>query len=136
MVRLLALLLLCALPAEAGPLAWMKRHPLATEIIGGVISAGVSARGLQVCRQQNVENCTAHYGGAWASYGAAEALHFTAIGIGHKIGSKTGAVIAHGSNALDLGYGAWEWHGGLNKPKGDSDETHHPDLRSVVIIRR
>lgn len=135
-MRLLSLLLLFALPAEAGPLSWVKRHPLATEIIGGVVSAGVSARGLQVCHQQNVENCTAHYGSAWATYGVNEGLHGVAILVGHKIGGKTGAAIAHGSNAVDLGYGAWEWHGGLNKPKGDSDETHHPDLRAVVIIRR
>lgn len=133
-MRLLALLLLFALPVEAGPLAWVKRHPLATQIIGGVVSAGVSARGLQVCRQQNVESCTAHYGGAWASYGAGEALHATAILVGYKIGGKTGAAIAHGSNAVDLGYGAWEWQGGLNKPKEDHET--HVDLSRVTLVHR
>lgn len=135
-MRLLALLLLFALPAEAGPLAWVKRHPIAAKLIYAGAAAGVYAEGLHQCRIPNVENCQAHYGAAWGTYGATVGLDLVGQLVGQKIGGKTGNAIAYGGSTAMLGWGIWQWHGGLNNPKEDSDAKIHPDLRSVVIIRR
>lgn len=107
--------------AEAGPVSWLKRqvreHPVRTKLVFAGIAAGVYAKGLQVCRVQDVENCQEHYGAAWGGYASTVGLDLVAQLVGQKIGGKTGDVIAYGSSTTMLGFGAYQWHGGLNKPK-------------------
>lgn len=70
-MRLMALLLLFALPAEAGPLSWVKRHERFLAMEGTAIgSSAFEAAAVHHCRQRNgVEPCLAHYGEAWATFG-------------------------------------------------------------------
>lgn len=121
MKRLAILLLLIPSLAQAGPLHWLKRqaveHPLRTKFIFSGVSAAVYAEGLHQCRIVNVENCDAHYGAAWGSYTATVSLNVVAQIVGHKLGGKQGNAIAYGGSAAMLGWGAYQWHGGLNKPK-------------------
>lgn len=133
-MRLLALLLLFALPAEAGPLSWVKRHPVAAKLIYAGAAAGVYAEGLHQCRIPNVENCQAHYGAAWGTYGATVGIDLIGQLVGQKIGGKTGNAIAYGGSTAMLGWGIWQWQGGLNKPKEDHET--HVDLSRVTLVRR
>jgi hypothetical protein len=55
--------------------------------------------------------------------------------VGYKIGGKLGDSISYGGNAAVLGFGAYQWHGGLNKPK-EQHEASNPDLSDVVILQR
>lgn len=136
--RSLFLALLFALPAEAGPLSWVKRqlqdHPTRTRIITTAVTSAIYAEGLHRCRLGGVENCQAHYGAAWGTYGATVGLNLIGQLVGQKIGGKTGNAIAYGGSTAMLGWGAWEWHGGLNKPK-ENHETH-VDLSRVVLLPR
>lgn len=132
----IAITLLFALPAEAGPLAWVKRHPVASRAIGSIISDGLLARGMYNAGIPNVENRQCHYGPAAGCYAIDVGLNFVMDIVGYKVGGKTGDAISFGGDAVEISYAGWQWNGGWNKPKGDNDETHHPDLRSVVIIRR
>lgn len=124
--------LLFALPAHAGPINWIKHHPVQTQIIFSGIAAGVAAEGLHQCRIQNVENCQAHYGAAWGAYGATVGLNLVGVLVGHNLGGKVGKSVAYGSSTIMLGWGAYQWHGGLNKPKEDNAK---PNLGSVTLVR-
>lgn len=136
---ILASLLAFALPAEAGPLSFVKRqvrdHPLRTQLVFAGVASGIGGYGLHVARVQNVENATAHYGAAWPTFGAGVGLNLVGVFVGHKLGGKTGDTIAYGSSFLQLGYGAWEWHGGLNKPSEEKWNETHIDLSRVVLLR-
>jgi len=136
--RLLLLLLasVLAAPLQAGPLDWAKRqfkeHPVRTRIITTAISSAIYAEGLKKCRV-SVENCQEHYGAAWAGYGSTVALDVVGQFIGYKIGGKTGDAISYGSSTLMLSWGAYQWNGGLNKPK-EAHETH-VDMSGIVLVR-
>ena len=135
-MRLLALLLLFALPAEAGPLSWVKRHPVAARVVGSVVADGLLARGMYNAGIPNVENRQCHYGPAAGCYAIDVGLNVVMDIVGYKIGGNTGDAISFGGDAVEISYAGWQWNGGWNKQKEDSDAKIHPDLRSVVIIRR
>lgn len=119
-MRKLLLLALCALfipAAHAGPIAWAKRHPLVTKLIVTGAASGVYAKGLHRCRLGGVDNCQEGYGAAWAGFGTTVALDVVMQFVGQGIGGKTGNSLAYGSNATVLGWGLYQWEGGLNKPK-------------------
>lgn len=123
----LAIALLFASTVKAGPISWVKHqvrdHPLRTQLIFAGVSAGVYAEGLHRCRIGGVENCQEHYGAAWGGYGATVGLDLVGVLVGHKVGGKTGNVIAYGGSAAMLGWGAYQWHGGLNKPSRDAKQS-------------
>ena len=131
----LAIILLLASSVKAGPVSWAKHqlrdHPLRTQLVFAGISAGVYAEGLHRCRIPNVENCQEHYGAAWGGYGATVGLDLAGVLIGHKIGGKAGNAIAYGGDAAVLGWGLYQWGGGLNKPARDEK----PDLSSTILVR-
>ena len=141
-MKRLALLLLLAVPiaAQAGPVDFLKRqfhdHPLRTQLVFAGVASGVGVRGLQVCREQNVENCTSHYGAAWGTFGAGVGLNFLGVLVGHELGGKTGNAIAYGGSAAQLGWGSYQWHGGLNKPKEQADEKVDLSRISSIRVRR
>jgi len=134
-VKALSLLLslLSWLPAaQAGPINWAKHqvrdHSLRTQLIFAGISAGVYAEGLHQCRVVNLENCQEKYGAAWAGYGATVSLDL----VGVLVGQKTNSLISYAGSAGMLGFGIYQWRGGLNKPKEDNAK---PNLSSVTLIR-
>jgi hypothetical protein len=114
---------------------WLERqfrdHPIRTRIIATAIAGAVYAEGLHRCRIPNVENCQGHYGAAWGEYGTTMALDGVAQLVGYEISGKTGNSISYGSNLGIIGWGAYQWHGGLNKPSEDPK----PDLSQVVIVK-
>jgi hypothetical protein len=136
-IKRLALFLLFPLAAQAGPVDFMKHqfrdHPLRTQLIFAGVASGVHAYGLHECRIVNVENCDAHYGAAWGSYGVTVGLNLVGVLVGHELGGKGGNSIAYGSSAAQLGWGAYQWHGGLNKP-ADWKETTKVDLSNIAIL--
>jgi len=114
-----------------GPISWLKAHPKTTKLLAAGISAGVYAEGLHECRLHGVENCDAHYGAAWATYGVTVGLDLLAIPISEKIGGKAGAAISFGGSAAMLGWGIYQWRGGLNK-----HENEKVNLSSVELVGR
>lgn len=87
-------LTLCA-SAEAKP-NW-KRIGAKVAVAGA--AAGVHAYGLHKCRSTGVEKCQAHYGAAWASFGAVTALNFVAIPLSEKIDGWQGNTMSYGGSA-------------------------------------
>lgn len=136
----IALALLFALPAEAGPIAWVKRqvteHPVRTRIVASLISDAVLARGMYNAGIPNVENRQCHYGPAAGCYAIDVGLNAVMDLVGYRIGGKTGDAISYGSDAVELSYAGWQWNGGWNKPKEDSDAKANPDFSTTVIVRR
>jgi hypothetical protein len=135
----LGVLLLCSAHAQAGPIDWTKRqfrdHPIRTRVVTTVVAGVVYEEGLRRCRIPNVENCQGHYGAAWGEYGTTMALDVVGQIVGYKLGGKVGDSISYGSNLGIIGWGAYQWHGGLNKPAEDNwTETSHVDLSHVVIL--
>lgn len=132
-----ALLLAFSTAAQAGPFRFIKRqfteHPLRTQLLFAGVASGVSTWGLHECRLPNVENCQGHYGAAWADQGLNVGMDFLGVFMGHKIGGRTGQAISYGSSTALLGWGAYQWHGGLNKP---SEDAHEPDLVKVIVLKR
>ena len=143
-MKRLALFLILAAPlaACAGPIDWAKRqvrdHPVRTRIVATVVSGTVYGIGLRICRRTNVENCQEKYGAALGGYISTMALDGVAQLVGYEIGGETGDSISYGSNLGIIGFGAYQWHGGLNKPSEDENETSNrskPDLSRVVVLR-
>lgn len=141
MKTLLALALLAfAIPAEAGPLSWAKRqvrdHPLRTQLVFAGVASGIYAEGLHQCRIVNVENCQEHYGAAWGGYSATVGLNLVNILIAHKMGGKQENIQGFGGSLGVLGWGAYQWHGGLNKFDTWRENETHPDFSRVVFVHR
>ena len=134
-MRLLALLLLFAIPAEAGPLAWVKRHPVVTRVVGSVVADGLLARGMYNAGIPNVENRQCHYGPAAGCYAIDVGLNVVMDIVGYKIGGKTGDAISYGGDAVEISYAGWQWNGGPNKPVEENNETH-VDFSRIVIVHR
>jgi len=117
MKRLLFLLLLIALPAEAGPRQWVKnqfeRHPTRTAFVIAGAAATVHGLGLHRCRQGDVERCQAGYGAAWASFGVVTGANIVSIATAHACwkdgGGKFCNVLAYSWSAGQLGYGVHYW---------------------------
>ena len=132
-MRLLAILLLFALPAEAGPLSKavdaIKHHP---RIVASVTSDAVLARGMYNAGIPNVENRQCHYGPAAGCFAIDVALNAVVSFVGYKIGGKTGDVISYGGDAVTLAYAGWQWNGGPNKPLEDHDEKSTSDFRKYL----
>lgn len=136
------LALLFAIPAHAGPLSKVKdfisrqvtEHPVRTRIVSSVTVDLLLVRGTQVCRQQNVENCQEHYGSGTGGYIADVSLDAVAQIVGYKIGGKIGDAISYGGTAVELGWTADQWHGGLNKPKEDSNAK--VDFSRTILVHR
>ena len=130
MKRILILLfvfLITSCVARCGPISFMKHqiqdHPIRTRIIATAVAGAIYAEGLHQCRIPNVENCQEHYGSAWAGYGSTMALDVVAQGVGYALGGKVGNSISYGANLGVIGWGAYQWNGGLNKPREDEDWT-------------
>jgi hypothetical protein len=120
MAAILTLFLL-ALPAEAGPLNWLRHHPKTSKLIVAGVAAGVHFRGLQRCRQTGVEKCDGQYGAAYGIWGAVTAANFVMIPVSEKLGGWQGNVISYGGSAAQLGHGIIEWQKGGNDAKTKSD---------------
>lgn len=139
---LLVLSLVCSSVASAGPISWLKRqvddHPVRTRVVTTIVAGSIYAVGLHECRIHNVENCQAHYGAAWGSYAATMSADVVAQIIGYKLGGWTGGAISYGSNIGVIAWGAYQWHGGLNKPSDRNHEhdDHKVDLSQVSIVHR
>ena len=119
---LLSLALLLTLPAEAGPIHWMKRHPVATSFLAGGAAAAIHAVGLRHCRQGSVENCQAKYGSAWASFGLVTGTNFAVIaatsGCWKDQDRKFCSIFAYGGSAAQAGFGVSQWRkSSLSKPE-------------------
>ncbi len=125
--------------AQAGPLSWAKRqvreHPVRTRFATTLVAGAVYAEGLHRGRLGGVENTQCHYGAAWGCYGATMALDGVAQLVGYKLGGKTGDAISYGGNLGLIGWSAYQWHGGLNKPAEEKWNETHPDLSRVVLLR-
>lgn len=131
-MRLLALLLLFALPVEAGPLSWVKRHPVAARVVGSVVADGLLARGMYNAGIPNVENRQCHYGPAAGCYAIDVGLNVVMDIVGYKIGGKIGDAISYGGDAVEISYASWQWNGGWNKPLEEKDATSTSDFRKYL----
>ena len=113
---LILLLLLFALPAEAGPRHWLKMHKrfLAVEC-AAITAASIHAAGLHHCRKLNgIEPCDLHYGLAWANFGIVTGLNTlvmpsVAEGCWKGGGGKFCNLFAYTGPAIQAGWGIHEW---------------------------
>jgi len=121
---LIALVLILAPSADAGPLHWLRQHPKTSKLIAAGFAAGVAAGGLHSCRTRGVEFCDGKYGSAWGIFGAVTAANLIMIPVSEKIGGWQGNVISYGGSAAQLSHGLYEWRKGYH-----ADET---DLRVLA----
>jgi hypothetical protein len=116
--------LLCfSASAEAGPIEWVKHHPVATSFIAGGVAATVHGIGLYKCREHGVENCQAKYGSAWISYSAVTVTNFAVISATSSCwkneSGKFCSLFAYGGSAAQLGFGINQWRKGSDHAKDD-----------------
>lgn len=94
---------------------WFARHKRVLAVVG-INAAGlaINAAGLRHCRQGDVENCTAHYGAAWGTFGVQAGVTTTFVILGevaHKSGdSKLGNILSFTPAAFNTAWGINEWH--------------------------
>lgn len=94
---------------------WFVRHKRVLTVVAvNGAALGINAVGLKHCRQGDVENCTAHYGAAWATYGAWAGVTATFVVLGevtHKDGNHVvGNLLSFTPAAYNVAWGINEWH--------------------------
>jgi len=115
MKRLVILFLLFALPAEAGPLDWVKHHKRFLLMEGAAFTgAALHYKGLNDCRKRNgPESCSEGYGAAWAFFGVATGVNIIVLpavaeGCWKDGHGKFCNIFAYGGSATQAGYGLYQ----------------------------
>lgn len=117
MKRLVILFLLFTIPAQAGPLHWLKQqfveHPTRTAFVVGGAAATIHGLALAHCREGSVENCQAKYGAAWKSFGFATGANLAVITSTHGCWkdqpAKFCSLFAYGGSAAQAGFAVSQW---------------------------
>lgn len=117
MRKLLLVFLLFTIPAEAGPLHWLKQqfkeHPTRTAFVVGMGAATVHGLALAHCREGSVERCQSQYGAAWKSFGFATGANFAVIastkGCWKDQSAKFCSLFAYGGSAAQTGFAVSQW---------------------------
>jgi hypothetical protein len=128
----LPLLLLFAIPVQAGPLHWVSHHKRFLLMEGAATgSALIGAWGLSHCRSTGVEKCTGHYGAAWGIYGTGVGINFAMTGVAEACwkneGGKECYIPAYGGSAFQAAWGVHEYE--------RRDNAEKPNLGSVEFVR-
>jgi hypothetical protein len=109
----MTLFLVLTTSADAEP-SWFVRHKRVITVIAvNGAALGINAAGLKHCRQGDVENCTAHYGSAWGTYGAWAGVTgvFVVMGeVTHKSNPVLGNFLSFTPPAYNGAWGINEWH--------------------------
>lgn len=123
----LPLLLVFAMPAEAGPKHWFAHpleelkhqfteHPVRTAVVVGIGAAAFHASRLHRCRTGDFEHCDEGYGCAWCFFGVltgASVVAGPAIADGcwkDNPDAKFCNIFAYGFSAYQFGQGLYDWH--------------------------
>lgn len=129
------ILLVIAIPTKAEP-NWFVRHKRILIVVGvNAAGLGVNAIGLRHCRQGDVENCTAHYGAAWGTFGveAGATTTFVILGeISHKNGDNLfGNLFSFTPAAFNVAWGINEWHQYAPEPAAQSLKINPLWIREI-----
>jgi hypothetical protein len=115
-LRTLLLFLLFTLPVNAGPIKFVKEHKRFFKMeLANAAGVTINAIGTAHCRTGDVENCTGHYGAAWATFAVQATMGLvvapTLAEWSWRDGDKTlGYVIGYTPAAFNAAWGVNEWH--------------------------